>query len=198
MEAVEWFATRILPHEPALRAWLQSRRTPGLEVSDVIQETYALLAARSDLETIDNPRAYLFRTAWRVLLGHVRRSKIVSILVTDDLEQWQHAIDAPSIEQGLMDKQELHELMQWIDAMPPQTRRVFILRRIEALSQADVARRLGISPRTVEKHMARAIAFLISRYSHGADGRVQSSLQRGAAASPSRRGLLRLVRGSRD
>ena len=37
-----------LPHEPALRAWLRRRRLGGLDIDDIIQETYTrLIAAES-------------------------------------------------------------------------------------------------------------------------------------------------------
>ncbi|MBC7168934.1 MAG: RNA polymerase subunit sigma-24, partial [Phenylobacterium sp.] len=47
-ERAVWLAQRILPHEPALRAWL-SRRTAGLEVDDIVQETYAILAGLGEV-----------------------------------------------------------------------------------------------------------------------------------------------------
>jgi RNA polymerase sigma-70 factor (ECF subfamily) len=45
---------------------------------------------------------------------------------------------------------------QVLDTMPPRQREVAALRLRHQLSTADIARRLGISPRTVEVHIARA------------------------------------------
>src|SRR3546814_4682438 len=42
-ERARWLATQVLPHEPALRAWLSRRLGAGLEVDDVVQEAYAVL-----------------------------------------------------------------------------------------------------------------------------------------------------------
>ncbi len=76
-ERAEWLARHILPHEPALRAWLYRRTGPRLEVDDVVQETYAVLAGLADVAHVDHPRAYLFATAHSVILQHIRRSQIV-------------------------------------------------------------------------------------------------------------------------
>ena len=44
-ERAIWLGRHVLPHEPALRAWLRRRRLDGLEIDDVIQETYTRLVA---------------------------------------------------------------------------------------------------------------------------------------------------------
>jgi RNA polymerase sigma-70 factor (ECF subfamily) len=44
-----------------------------------------------------------------------------------------------------------------ISALPPQCRRVFLLRKVQGLSQKDVAQRLGLSVSTVEKHLATGL-----------------------------------------
>ena len=48
-------------------------------------------------------------------------------------------------------------------AMSPRARDVFLLRRTEELSNQEIARRLGVSVKTVETHMARALRFLRGR-----------------------------------
>ena len=44
-ERAIWLGRHVLPHEPALRAWLRRRRLGGLEIDDIIQETYTRLVA---------------------------------------------------------------------------------------------------------------------------------------------------------
>lgn len=47
-----------------------------------------------------------------------------------------------------------------IAKMPPQRRRVFEMSRFEELSTKEISRQLGISPRTVERHLAMALSTL--------------------------------------
>ena len=54
-ERTRWFLRNILPHEPSLRAWLTRRHPLGLEVEDIIQEAYAILADLDGLDGIVYP-----------------------------------------------------------------------------------------------------------------------------------------------
>lgn len=154
----------VLPHEPALRAWLASKRRLGVDVDDIIQEAYTALAAKETVEDIERPRAYLFRIAHTLVVKHVRRARVVSIQVGEDLE-WTD--EAPSPEQTLIDRDALRRVTDAISDMPGQARTAFVLRRIHGLSQREIARRMRLSENTVEKHIGRGLRFLLDRFRDG-------------------------------
>lgn len=170
-----WFMTDILPHEPALRAWLMRKRGAGIDVDDVIQETYTVLAARESVDDIRHPRAYLFQVAHSIVVRHVRRARVVSIQAAEDLEGFDPADDAASPEQAAIDRDELRRLAEAIAAMPGQTRQAFILRRVHGLSQREIAVRMKLSESTVEKHIGRGVRFLIDWFGHGGKAGSQTS-----------------------
>jgi RNA polymerase sigma factor (sigma-70 family) len=174
-ERTRWFLRNILPHEPALRTWLARRRPLGLEADDIIQEAYAILA---DLETVDgilHPRAYLFQVARSVISKHVRRARVVSIHAVEDLTQFQHADESPSPEQVTIDRDELGRLARAISAMPNKTQQAFILRRVDGLSQREIASHMAISENTVEKHISRGLRFLMDWFGHGGKALAEAS-----------------------
>ena len=156
-----WLLREALPHEPALRAWLMRRRVDGLEPEDVIQECYSLLAARDRVDDIRHPKAYLFQTARSLVSAHVRRARIVPFQALDDLDGGELFEDAPSPERIVSDRDALRRLAQAIAALPPQAQRALILRRVHDLPQQEIARRMGLSENTVEKHIARGLRLLI-------------------------------------
>lgn len=166
-ERALWLSRHVLPHEPALRNWLRRRRVDGLEVDDVVQETYARLIALESVSAIGNVRNYLFQTAWSVLMTHVRRARIVSFQTLSDLDQVGAQAPECSPEAHAIGRDELHRLAAAIAGLPGKIREVFILRRVNGLPQREVALRVGLSESTVEKHMSRGIYLLMTHLSHG-------------------------------
>ena len=162
-----WLAQHVLPHEPALRAWLHPRRVGDLEIDDIVQETYAILASRASVDSIRNPRAYTFQIANNVVLAHLRHSRVVSIRTMGDIDQLSNAAPEPSPETRMADRDELFHLAEMIGSMPAQVRTAFTLRRVEGLSQREVAQRMGLSENTVEKHIGKAIRLLMSQFGRG-------------------------------
>jgi len=156
-----------MPHEPALRAWLQNRRLAGLEVDDIVQETYARLIAVESVAGIRNPKTYAFQAAYSVLMTHVRRSRVVAFQTVSDIDQLGASADEPSPEHRVADRDELQHLGEAIASLPARVRDVFTLRRVEGLSQREVAQRLGISESTVEKHMSRGLYLLTALFTRG-------------------------------
>lgn len=170
-----WFMRSVLPHEPALRSWLSRKRSTGIDVDDVIQETYTVLAAREVIDDIRHPRAYVFQVAHSIVVRHVRRARVVSIQAADDIEGFDPADEGVSPEQAAIDRDELRRLAQAIAAMPGQTRQAFILRRVHGLAQREIASRMNLSESTVEKHIARGVRFLIDRFGHGGKAGARTS-----------------------
>jgi len=163
-----WLATHIVPHEGALRDWLSRLAGIGADqVDDLVQETYAVLATRPDVSGIQNPRAYAFQVARSILLQQLRRARVVTLGTLADLDQLGEVADLPTPEQHAVARDEYARVVQAIAEMPPQTRRAFQLRRIDGLSQREIAAQLGLSENTVEKHIMRGIKMLMAQFGRG-------------------------------
>jgi RNA polymerase sigma-70 factor (ECF subfamily) len=166
-ERALWLGRHVLPHEPQLRAWLRRRNLGGLEVEDVIQETYTRLVAAESVAHIHDARNYAFQVAGSVVIDHLRRMKVVPIASLPDLDYLEVASEEPSPERQAIDRDELNRLAQMIAGLPGKVRDVFTLRRVHGLPQREVARRLGLSESTVEKHMARGFLIMLELLGHG-------------------------------
>lgn len=162
-----WLARNVLPHEPALRAWLRRREVDGLETDDIIQETYAILAAAASVDHITSPRAYAFQTAQSLILRHLRRARVVRIEALGDIESLNPVGEDPSPERQVASRQDLRRVNELIAALPPKCREAFTLRKVSGLSQRQVAERMGISESTVEKHIGRALRTLMDAMKDG-------------------------------
>ena len=174
-ERAIWLSRYVLQHEGALRAWLSRKRIHGLDVDDIVQETYARLISVEDVSVITNVRNYMFQAAYSVLVSHIRRSKVVSFQTINDIEHLGAMADECSPEAQVIDRDELRRLGEAIAGLPGKIRDVFVLRRVSGLSQRDVAQRLGLSESTVEKHMSRGINLLMALISHSGIESVRAS-----------------------
>jgi RNA polymerase sigma factor (sigma-70 family) len=175
-----WLAREVFPHEPALRGWLRHNRIIESDIDDVVQETYAILAGRESVQEIRNAKAYAFQVARSVILMNMRRSRIVSIRQIADVDLLGAISDVPSLECQVADRDELSRIAQAIAQLPSRVRETFILRRIEDLSQREIAKRLGISENTVEKNMGKAIRILMDLFGRGGNALSRASNGRNA------------------
>ena len=156
-----WLADEVIPHEPALRSWLHGHAPDSMEVDDIVQETYAVLAALDEVAHILNPRAYLFTTARSVMLQQLRRARIVPIVAVAEVERLSILVDDVTPERSAVAGQDLGRIGTLIASLPARCREVFVLRRVEGLPQREIAARMGISENTVEKHIGKALRLLM-------------------------------------
>jgi RNA polymerase sigma-70 factor (ECF subfamily) len=176
-DRARWLAHNILPHEAALRAWLARRPIVGLEIDDIVQETYSRLSTATSVDGVTDPRSYMFQAAHSVILTHLRRSRVVEMHSFAHFDFETFVYDEPDPETVAADRDELSRLGRAIADLPPRMREVFVLRRVEGLSQRLVAERLGVSEKTVEKQMASGFQRLAEMFGRGGKRRAGASRQ---------------------
>lgn len=149
-ENSRWFVDEVLPHEPKLRAWLQSRfRTIG-DVDDLIQESYARLLRVHASGPIANPKAFLFVTARNLALNQLRHLGVQRPADEAEGDCLTVPDEALGVPEALAHKEDFQHLIAAIQSLPDRCRQIVTLRKIYGLSQKEVAARLGISEHTVE------------------------------------------------
>lgn len=174
-----WLSRQILPHEPALRAQLYRWRVPdGLDVDDIIQETYAKLAMLEEVEGIRNPRAYFFQVARSVILMHVRRSRVVSIQAVEQIEQLSVASDDPGPDEQVSDRQQLHLLATMIAGLPKASQAAMTLRLVHELSHREIGERVGMTANAVQKCLAKSLSTFMRQLGRGGTGDAEASRTR--------------------
>ena len=168
-ELDSWFAREILSHEAALVRYLKRTWSNQDEVHDLRQDIYVrVYEAAAKARPQSSPKSFLFTTARHLMTDRVRRSRIVSIEATGDLEALNVSVDEISPEQRVGARQELRRLAEAFDQLPPKCRDVVWMRKVEELSQRDVAARMGITEGAVEKHITKGLR-LLARVFYGAE-----------------------------
>ena len=163
-ERASWLAEQILPHEAALRASLRRLVRAQFDIDDVVQESYAVVAALDDVSHVRHPRAYLFSVARSVVLQQLRRSRVVSIEAVAEIDLLDITHDDCSPERHAVAGQALRRVGELLAGLPRRRREAFVMRKLEGLSQREIAQRMGISENTVEKHIGKCLKHLLQAF----------------------------------
>lgn len=158
-----WFKREVLSHEPLLMRFLARVWPRRDEIADLRQEAYARVYEAALKARPTAPKAFLFTTARHLMADRIRRERIVSIRAGGDADFLNVLVDEVSPEQHVAAHDELVRLARAFDRLPSKCRTVVWLRRVKELSQKEVAARLKLSEKTVEKHL-RTGARLLALY----------------------------------
>ncbi|QDH70629.1 RNA polymerase sigma factor [Marilutibacter alkalisoli] len=151
------FEAFLRDQRPLLVGYL-CRRLPEEDAKDIAQEAMIRLMRYRDLPQ-EQLRRLVYRIAANVLLDRGRRissSGSGAQVSLDDGYDWLQSPE-PSHEQRIDQQQQLVHVRQLILQLPERCREVYLLNRIEGMSYTQIAERLGISVKAVEKHVSRAL-----------------------------------------
>ena len=136
-----------------LVGWLHQRLGNRADAADLTHDTFIrLLCAKP--HAIDSPRAYLATVANRLLISLYRRRSLEQAW----LETLAHLPEqnVPSLESQALILEALNEVDQVLSCLPARSRQAFLMAQLEGYTQVEIANRLGIQVRSVQRHLARA------------------------------------------
>ncbi|GKQ49775.1 RNA polymerase sigma factor [Bradyrhizobium sp. Ce-3] len=133
-----------------------SRRLGSAELaSDALQDTYVRLGRAEVAEAVQSPAAYLFRMAFNVAIDRQRAEK--RRLANNEIQDLLHIVDdAPGPGQIAEARFELEALEKAIAELTPRRRVILLAARLQGMPQREIANRLGVSLRLVEKELRLA------------------------------------------
>ena len=151
------FEKLFLKYYPRFRAFMFRIVRDEFVVEDMLQNIFMKLwDKRATLDENLSLVAYIYVAAKYEVYNYLRYTNAhTTISLTDargDVDQQSRGVDEE------YDYAELSaQITATIAAMPPQRRKIFTMNRYEFLSAKEIAAQLGLSPRTVEKHLELAI-----------------------------------------
>jgi RNA polymerase sigma factor (sigma-70 family) len=124
--------------------------------ADLLQDMFFRISRAPDtLENQDEARRYLLRMARNAATDHfrvkVRQSRLLEGLapLCEDVE------NGP--EDAVINGDQMRVIDAALNELPPKARDVLILSRVEGLTHAEIAARLGVSESLVQKYIVRAL-----------------------------------------
>lgn len=152
-----WFRENVLPHEETLRGYLR-RKYPTLDTDDVVQESYLKLFRARSVRQIVFAKAFLFTVASNTANTLFRRRKLYSDVPVSELPDSGVLEDTASDAFELINaRQQQALLVEVVAELPARCREIFMLRLARGLTNAEIARQLGLSEGTVRTQVVRAM-----------------------------------------
>lgn len=151
---------------PRLRMYI-SRILAGFEhdmTEDIIQEIFYILLKRRPYVAKEKIASYIFTMAHNTCYNHIKRNKILynnidieTLSSTESLQQlfaydfYENPGNSP------IHNMLIEDVLSLCDKLPTKTARVFRMSRIEGMTNRQIAKALGITQSTVEKHISKSI-----------------------------------------
>ncbi|MFC5271839.1 RNA polymerase sigma-70 factor [Adhaeribacter terreus] len=121
---------------------------------DIVQEVFLKVwEKRENLQMDEAVQSYLYRSCYNTALNFLKQQKQSTDIETLEIP----VAGGETAEKNLNLLETEAEILKAIDSLPPKTKVVFSLSRFEELSYKEIAERLDISQKSVEKHMGIAL-----------------------------------------
>lgn len=157
--------------------FLKARLGDSAAAEDVYQDLYLRLQSAALPDAVGEPRAFLYKMAYNLANDRGRaarrrgaREQAWQDAAIHKLADAMPVADIPAAEDAIDARRRLARVMAWIDELPPRCREVFTLHRLKGVPHQEIASRLGITTKAVEKHMATAFRILEEK-AGGMEGR---------------------------
>jgi RNA polymerase sigma-70 factor, ECF subfamily len=129
------------------------------EAEEIVQQTFLTIwEKRLVINITTSFKAYLYRAVQNSCLNKFKREKVRQSYAEDHIKVTSPVYEHTS---DMVLGMELEKKLQLaIESLPEQCRLVFKLSRYEDLKYAEIADQLGISAKTVENHIGKALKIL--------------------------------------
>ncbi|WP_434560496.1 RNA polymerase sigma factor [Pseudomonas sp. Z5-35] len=142
-------------HRGWLLAWLRRNVACPQRAEDLSQDTFVRLLGRGELTAPREPRAFLVAVAKGLLFDYFRRAALEQAYLTELMliPEAEH----PSVEEQQLILEDLKQIDRLLGKLSSKARAAFLYNRLDGLSHAEIAERLGVSVPRVRQYLAQGL-----------------------------------------
>jgi RNA polymerase sigma-70 factor (ECF subfamily) len=135
------------------------------DAEEIVQDVFVKFWDKcSELAPDSSIKSYLYRSVHNTCLNHIKHNKVKDAYKQHVMHHMDNSFEL-SWEQKDPDKLRA-EILDEIDNLPPRCSEIFKLSRLEGLKYQEIADHMGISIKTVEVQMGKALRVLREKLAH--------------------------------
>lgn len=150
---------------PRLRAYCA--KFVGDEADDVAQDCFMSLWNKTPQYQQGMLKSLLFTFARNACLNNLKHKAVIDFKSTDDSPEGSERLYkddfAPNADEPLLMDELRENLQNAIEELPARTKEAFLLSRVEELSYAEIAAKMNVTVKAVEKNISKALSHLRQR-----------------------------------
>jgi RNA polymerase sigma-70 factor (ECF subfamily) len=129
------------------------------EAKDAVQAIFLKIMEKGEeLDSNQSIKSYLYASVYNHCLNIKRHQKVKDRHLASGKELIYH------MEDNLSGKEDSRKLMASLESLPPRCRQIFTMSRLDEKKYAEIAAELGISVKTVEVQMGKALKILRNKF----------------------------------
>lgn len=128
---------------------------PDIEIAkDIVQDTFISLWQNRDKYHLTN--SLLYTIAKNKSIDYLKANHQTKILKGISIDVFTN-ISQPNQEEESETKEITEEIWEYVETLPPQCKKIFLLSRLDNLKNKEIADQLDISIKAVEKQITKAL-----------------------------------------
>ncbi len=138
-----------------LKVFLSQFVSPD-DVEDIVQDAYVKVwQSRQEQASLPVSDGFVFTVAKNLALDHLRKPHVSRMQSVEETDDALFASGDTTYRDVKAQQQFLH-FCESVKQLPPQCRKIFVLKKVYGLKTKEIAHELSLSPRTVEVQLQRA------------------------------------------
>ncbi len=127
---------------------------------DTVQNFFIALYEQARTLEIKSVKAFFYQSVRNRCLNEIKHRKVRMAFESETLAGSSPTGDSHDVEDQIFASELEAKIAAIINTLSPQCKRVFEMSRFEEIPNAEIAEQLGISKRTVETHITKALSVL--------------------------------------
>lgn len=134
--------------------YVQLKYSRAGEADDIVQDAFHNILNAGSVDSLTNPRAYLYKTAKNIALNRLRQKDCQNGMFVDIDE---HELVGAPLDRQIFAEIDIRRIRRVLEQLPEKDRTTFLMNRLEGKSYKEISEELGITVSSVEKRMMKVL-----------------------------------------